>query len=402
MDDQVVVIGGGISGLSFAYRAAAAGQRVLLLEGSTQFGGCIHSARHAADYWLEVGAHTCYNSYGGLIEMVESCGMRDKITARERVPFRLLRDGALRSIPGELSLFELARSIPRIFNTRKEGQTVEAYYSRLAGAGNYRRVLSAMFAAVPSQNADGFPAGMLFKKRSRRKDILRSFTLAGGLQTLPDALARRPGLEAVTDVEVNRVEKTGSSFRVHSADERCFPARTLVLAVAPPQAAALLREAAPELAAQLARIQTSTADSVGVVVAAQKLAIPPVAGVVATDDIFFSAVSRDTVPDPRYRGFAFHFRPGSSAEDRLERIARVLEVEQRDLEVVSERQVRLPSPVLGHAEIVREIDRMTAGTRLAVTGNFFDGLALEDCVSRSFDEAARLFGPESLDAAGEG
>jgi oxygen-dependent protoporphyrinogen oxidase len=243
---------------------------------------------------------------------------------------------------------------------------------------------------VPSQSADAFPATMLFKKRPRRKDILKSFTLSGGLQTLTDALSRQESIETVSEVEASRVERSGATFAVHTSDGRRFAAPTLALAVPPPQAAKLVRESFPDLAAQLERIQTATVESVGVVAAAEKLALPPVAAIIASDDLFYSAVSRDTVPDDHYRGFAFHFRPGSSAEARLERITSVLGVQRSDLELVVERQVVLPSPTLGHDDIVREIDRLTAGTRLCVTGNFFAGLAIEDCVSRSLEEVLRL------------
>ena len=133
-----------------------------------------------------------------------------------------------------------------------------------------------------------------------------------------------------------------------------------------------------------------TLDSVGVVVAKQKVELPAVAGIVPAQDLFYSVVTRDPVPDPEYRGFAFHFRPGTSEDDRLERITALLGVERRDFEALVHRRVKLPSPVLGHDDVIREIDRLIAGTRLLVTGNYFAGLAIEDCVGRSLEEFARL------------
>lgn len=393
-DHEAIVIGGGISGLSFAHAAAAAGRRVLLLEKSAQLGGCVHSERHG-DYWLEMGAHTCYNSYDGVIEMIESCGIGDRITPRARVPFRLLRDGELRSIPGELSFLEVALSLPRILGTKKTAHSVESYYSRLAGARNYRRVLAPMFAAVPSQNADGFPATMLFKKRPRRRDILRSFTLDGGLQLLIDSVAQQSGIETMAGVEASRVERDGSAFAVHTSDGRRLATPTLALAIPPPRAAKLLAGDFPDLAQPLQQIRTSTVESVGVVIPAGRLEIPPVAGIIARGDLFFSAVSRDTVPDEHYRSFTFHMRPGSSEADHMQRITEVLGVERDEIERVVNRRVVLPSPALGHEDITREIDRLTAGTRLSICGNFFAGLAMEDCVSRSFEEVVRLDGAAS-------
>ena len=47
---------------------------------------------------------------------------------------------------------------------------------------------------------------------------------------------------------------------------------------------------------------------------------------------------------------------------------------------------------LGHADVVRDIDAALAGGKLAVTGNYFDGLAIEDCVLRSNAEWRRIAG----------
>jgi UDP-galactopyranose mutase len=101
-------------------------------------------------------------------------------------------------------------------------------------------------------------------------------------------------------------------------------------------------------------------------------------------------VTRDVVPDPDWRGFTVHFKPGLDRDARIARAAAVLRVPARELEVVGERSTVLPSPRRGHAEIVRELDARLAGRRLALTGNWFGGLAIEDCALRSRSEWRRL------------
>ncbi len=387
---NVIVIGGGISGLSFAYRCAVEGSGALVLEASPRLGGCLHSHRFETGFWFELGAHTCYNSYGGLIEMIEACGLIDQLIPRAKVPFRLLRDERVRSIPSELNFLAILASLPRLFFANKEEESVERYYTRIVGATNYRRVLGPMLAAVPSQDAGEFPATMLFKKRPRRKDILKSFTLEGGLQRVTDALAQRSGIETETGVAVRSVTRMEGGFSVQAEDGRRFEARQLALAVSPHIAAKILADDFPELSSELGRIATSAVDTVGVVVAKEKLTLEPVAGIVGIDDCFYSAVSRDTVPDEHFRSLSFHFRPGTSPEKRIERVTQVLGVAESDLEGRVDRHTVLPSPREGHAAIAAAIDRQTAGTRLSILGNFFAGLAIEDCITRSFAEFARL------------
>ena len=52
---NVIVIGGGISGLSFAYRCATEGSGALVLETSPRLGGCLHSQHLETGFWFELG-----------------------------------------------------------------------------------------------------------------------------------------------------------------------------------------------------------------------------------------------------------------------------------------------------------------------------------------------------------
>jgi protoporphyrinogen/coproporphyrinogen III oxidase len=45
----------------------------------------------------------------------------------------------------------------------------------------------------------------------------------------------------------------------------------------------------------------------------------------------------------------------------------------------------------GHSELVERIDALLAGGRLAITGNWFLGVSIEDCLTRSRRELERLF-----------
>ena len=393
MDYDVIVSGSGISGMSFAHYAAGNGLRTLVLErDASSLGGCIHSERLEDGFWFEMGAHTCYNSYRTLIGIIETQRLLDRLLKREKVPFRLLVNGSIRSIFKELRLLELLLSAPRIMTTSKTGMSVRSYYARLVGARNYERVFGPLFAAVPSQEADDFPADMLFKKRERRKDVLRSFTMAGGLQTIIDSMADNPKIDIQLNSEVTALERKRDTVLLTLASGRSYGARYAALAVPPPTAAALLARDFPQAAQALLRIKTTRVHTVGAVVSKNATRIEPVAGIIPLDRRFFSVVSRDTVRDPKWRGFAFHFKSGVPSNDAFRQVAELLKVERGKIEHIFERNVVLPSPVVGHYQIVLAVDELMAQTPIFITGNYFGGLAIEDCVIRSQKEAARLLG----------
>jgi len=399
---DVIVVGGGISGLALAWRAGRTGRHAIVLEQERRVGGCLHSHRRPDGFWFEMGAHTVYNSYGSFLDIAVSVGVAGKIVQRgpARARFGLLREGAYHWLtpPGvllQLSWIEAATSFPAGVFRKKEGETVYSYYSRLIGRRNYGRILSPFLAAVPSQNADGFPVegpGSLFKKRPRRKEFVRSFGFDGGLQLVCDAAARSRGVTAKMGTSAVRVRKAGGGYAVDTADGQTFEAPMVAVAAPPDQAVALLHDDFHELSAAIARVRTVRVESAGVVLPRDRCWMPECAFLVPVEDVFHSAVTRDPFPDPRLRAFAFHFRAGLAREEKLRRMGEVLRLPPAELGEVVERASTLPSPAVGHGEVVREIDRCLAGGRLAVTGNYFAGLAIEDCVLRSDEEWRRIAG----------
>ncbi len=387
---DLIVIGGGISGLSLAHYASKAGLVTLLLEKAPEAGGCLRTMRQVAGFWLELGAHTCYNSYRTLIAIIEDCGIRERLQGRERVPFLMFVDGKVKSIPSELDFLELFCSAPRIFTVAKSNLTVESYYSKIVGKKNFERVIGPAMNAVPSQRANDFPADMLFKRRKRRKEVMKKFTLKGGLQTIADVIISGKGIEVLTGAEAKSIKTENSLFKVLVPGVGEFAADNVGFGVPPPAASALLKDILPDVATRLLDIKIAHVESLGVAVRKGNVGLPPFAGLIPVSDIFFSVVSRDTVADEQYRGFTFHFRPGLDYERKIRRITEVLGTDK--FEAVSENSVIMPSPVLGHEKIVNDMDRLLEGKRVFVTGNYFSGLAIEDCVARSSKEFSRLIG----------
>src|SRR5262249_9597910 len=90
MTADVLVVGGGISGLAFAFHAARAGRAVRLIGGGAGAGGCLDTRTSKDGFWIELGAHTCYNSYGATLEILEGLGLLDALQPRGKPVLRFL------------------------------------------------------------------------------------------------------------------------------------------------------------------------------------------------------------------------------------------------------------------------------------------------------------------------
>jgi UDP-galactopyranose mutase len=399
---DVIVIGAGISGLSFAWKAAQTGKQVLVLETENRIGGCIYSCRYSDGFWYELGAHTVYNSYSRFLDIVVGTGLADHLIQRgpARAHFGLLSKGQIDWLTPpkvllRLNWLEAALHAPLGILRSKRGRTVKQYYSGLLGAGNFRKTLSPFFAAVPSQCADEFPVegpGSLFKTRSRREEFPRSFGFSGGVQAVCDAIARHPRIHIRTGARVVELQTADDGIGVRLEQGEEIKASLAALAATSAAAAALLKRSWPQLSAAVNRIETVSVESLGARVAKNKCWMPDCAFVVPVDDVFYSAVTRDPFPDSSWRAFAFHFRPGLTQEQKVKRMCELLRVAPEDLDGLCENRTTLPAPRINQAEIIAEIQKELRGSKLAIVGNYFGGLAIEDCIARAFDEWQRANG----------
>jgi protoporphyrinogen oxidase len=394
-DFDHIVIGGGISGLGMAHRTVKRGVSTLVLEGTDRVGGCMNSRIFpgCGGFWTEAGSHTCFNSYGHLLDILADLGLMGQLISKGKLRYQLWHNGERKSIFSAVHPLELVFSLPRLFIGGKAGKGVAEVYGAGLGRRNYRDLFGPAFRAVVCQDADDFPADLLFRRKPRRKEIERSFTFPGGLSEIPQAIVCRDALQVRTGQQASRVVREGDGFLVRMADGSALRSSHLTLAVPPNAAAALVPEGLDELRALVAGVGISQIETVVLCVLAQELEhLPPMAGLISIDDAFYSMVSRDYLPDERYRGFAFHFRRGElEAGAQVERICRALGIAETRIAGIAWVANSLPALRAGHQDLVRRIDRSLAGGRLAVTGNWFLGVSIEDCLTRSHQECERLF-----------
>jgi len=389
---DLIVVGGGVSGLVAASHAAGLGRSVVLLEAENRVGGCIESWRPQADFWLELGAHTAYNSYGALLDALAARGRMAELLPREKAGYFFMEDGRAVSPLKRLGVLELLAHLPFGLFKAKARASVGAYYRALMGAGNYQRLLAPAFAAVLSQEAEAYPAAWLFRKKPRLKSAPRKYSFSGGLQGLMEALTEGAPFETRTGAAVSTIERDAEGFVLSVGGEqlRC---RTLVLATPVDVAARLVQPLLPGLAAQMAQIAMLSIETLAVVVPREAVTLPVLAGLIGADDAYFSVVSRDPVPHPSLRGFTFHFKPGLLDRARkLAVVARVLQVAPEAFVAVQEKTNRLPALQVEHLDLVLEVDRVTHDQPIALVGNYLNGLSIGDCAERAVREAERLGG----------
>ena len=142
-----IVIGAGISGLGFAHHAARRGIRALVLERAQRVGGCMNTRTFpdCGKFWVEAGSHTCFNSYGHLLDILSDLELMGQLTPKTKVGYSLWRSGERRSIFSALHPLEIALSLPRLFTTAKEGKRVADYYGAGLGRKNYRDLFGPAF-----------------------------------------------------------------------------------------------------------------------------------------------------------------------------------------------------------------------------------------------------------------
>lgn len=387
---DLIVIGGGVSGLVLASRAAAGGLSTLVLEREERLGGCLRSWHGDRDFWLELGAHTAYNSYKSLLEVLQARGRLGDLAPRARMGYHFLEGGRVQSPLARLNFLELLANLPLGLGRKQVGASLAEYYGALFGKRNYVRMLSPAFAAVLSQPADAFPAAWLFRRKARLKAAPRKYTWPGGLQGAAEALAEGAPFRVRRGVEVTGLARDRGGYLVRIGEESLAAAR-LALATPPDEAARLLPGVDGETAGMLAGIPMADIESLAIVLPAARTRLKPLAGLIGVDEPFYSMVSRDPVPHPTLRGFTFHFRPGRlDRAGKLACAARVLGAEEGDFLHVAEAANRLPALDTRHPPLAEALDRRLAGGRLALAGNYFNGLSIGDCADRAAREAARL------------
>ena len=281
-DSDVVVVGGGLAGLTAAVVASSAGARVTLLEARSGPGGRARSDR-VGGFVLNEGAHALYvdgearailerlgvQAPGWVPPPTGAAGLVDGRLALLPVDARSLLRTTLLSWQAKPGAARLLAALPRLDPADLVGVTVAEWSSTATTDATTRRLLLALVrVATYTEAPDHLDAGAALAQVQRSLSGSVRY-LDGGWQRLVDqlrAIAVRRGVTVRTDTRVHAVRPApDGGVALELSGGATTRAGSAVLAVGGPRhAASLLGSGRSVLAAAAGRAVASTVSALDV------------------------------------------------------------------------------------------------------------------------------------------
>ena len=383
---DTIIVGGGISGFSLSNKLNQAYIENTIFE-HQQVGGCIATVNYK-DFWFEMGAHTIYNSYSDTIDFIKNNDFVEQITTRKKLPFLFVQpNNKIQSIFTNLNWLTLGASYIKNRNISKENLTVSEYSKKVFSSNNYNNTFKHCFNAVLSQDSANFPMEYLFKKYPRDTTLPRSFTFEKGLSNLFDN-----NTSNIINEKIISITKDSDKWVVNTSTNS-YSTRNICLATPWSVTEKLLKHVLPNIANHPNRPTTSNLTSIGVVVTKSDLnQIKDLAGLIGKEQFFYSAVSRDIIANDNLRAIVFHCKEHTNDESTLvSKIANLLKINQNQILQTEIKYQSLPKYDKNHTKFISDLNNeLQTCDNLYITGNFFDRLAIENCIRRSNSEFNRI------------
>ena len=293
---DAVIVGAGISGLVLAYRLRRSGLTVAVIEAGAQAGGVIGSVAQGGCLF-ERGPNSALDTTPLIGELVDSLGLSGEMRFASAAAEKryVVRNGVLTALPTSpgaffsTSLFSLSAKLallrePFVAASPADAEeSIAAFVRRRLGTEFLDYAIDPFVAGIYAGDPEtisvpaAFPKlhaleqrwgslikGQIFgaserkRQKEEAKNTAKSFSFAGGMQALTDALAAAVGGIAL-QTRVTRLQRDGAGvFTVHGEQRDgqtlAWRARSVVLATPADSAATLLREYVPDAAAALAAI----------------------------------------------------------------------------------------------------------------------------------------------------
>lgn len=107
----VLIIGGGLAGLSCGKYLADAGHAPTVVERAKMLGGKVSAWRDADGDWIETGLHIFFGAYPNAMNLFAELGIEDRLQWKEHSMTFAMKDS-----PGEFTKFKFPDNVPAPFN----------------------------------------------------------------------------------------------------------------------------------------------------------------------------------------------------------------------------------------------------------------------------------------------
>lgn len=449
MGTRVVVIGGGISGLSAAYDLTAAGVDCAILEKQGRLGGVIET-RVTDNCTLECGPDSFLSAKPAALTLIGELGLEADVIGsndHQRTTY-ILKHGALVALPEGVMMIVPTRVMPMVKSPLLSWGTkirMGLEYFRKPGESHDRSVaefvtdhfgqetldylaeplLSGVYGGDPAQLSVGSVLPRFLQMETKYGSLVRGVlagrsgappsgplfrTLKGGLGTLVDALAARV---KVCRADVETIERSGSGFRVRTGAE-WRDADQVIVACPAWSAARLVSGLDGRLAELLTSIDYSSSLTLSLIYRAADFdgeragfgfLVPKKERQRLAACTFVGTKFSFRVPDDRIVLRCFFGGIGDAAilNESDESVTAIAREELRRIlgltvAPLSQTIARWPRSMaqytLGHRQRVEEIrTRAAAIPGLHLAGNAYEGIGIPDCIQtgRAAAKAALTF-----------
>ena len=290
-DMDVLVVGGGISGLAIATSLVHRGVSVELWESSSRPGGKIETDTDSRGYVTERAANMVMNFRPEVNRFIEQSNLVSRKAMLAPVIRRyMMHEDKLVAVPADLAamisspVWSLAGKLrllaePFVHKGGHEDETVSDFISRRVGREVLDKAMEPYVSGVLASDPDmanaysvlprmtalekrygSLTLGILIHKFLRRRTATpqEAFSFKGGMSTLVKSLVNNPGIRFRPDHTAVKLEKHGSDWKVTgsaSGTDLSVTARQVVLSVPANTAAQLLNPLDKDLAELLRGIQ---------------------------------------------------------------------------------------------------------------------------------------------------
>jgi protoporphyrinogen/coproporphyrinogen III oxidase len=443
---QIVVVGGGVSGLACAVRLEQLGVPVLLLEASERVGGLLDTVEK--DGFLFESGPQSFQGTELLLSLIGNLGIDGELCkADPRAPRYVLRRGRLQKIPmspqailgtsllGVRTRWKVVSEAFRKTRPPSEEESISAFVRRKFGHEILEYLVSPFVSGVYAGDPEklslraAFPT--LDQWEREHGSVLRGAMKSRNAPSAPPLCSFRHGMVALTKAMAARLGRAvQTSTRVDSITEangsnggrwevRCtrgdgaatLHAQAVVMAVPAHVAARLVAPLAPDLTQKLSGVAYASLAVVGTGYYERQAGAPlngfgvliprsekyRTLGIVWNTSLFAGRAPDGQMAITSFIGGATD--PEISQKPTQEIMAIVQKDHEKILGITGSpitsliwvHQKALPQYNLGHGHIVQAIraaERSVAG--LYFVGNYLEGPSIGKCVERGFQAAENL------------